>query len=197
MRDGIRPIDRYDLYSREMTILRGLCENIAAATLAQRRFFETNQRNKADQETLEREQSWNAIARVDENALITASWKSLRFLDLAIKEGIIPAEFADQFNNIRKHLKDVRDMREHDDEYRLGKGRFKARHAHRDEESGAVVTAEWTLIVRDRYLIGGRLPLVDLSRAVRQLFQRLQEGGFWPLPWTDLGLVEHGPLTGE
>ncbi|TXN81957.1 hypothetical protein FV234_11455 [Methylobacterium sp. WL8] len=180
-----------------MTLLCGLCENVAHALLAQRRLYNNFVKKEEQRENIGHQQRQGAIIRADENALLTASWKSVRWLKIAMREGVVPASLGDRFFALEANLKDVRDMREHDDQYRLGKGRYRDRHLHRDAESGTAVTADWTFIHHDRYLIGGRLLLSDLSLAVRHLFCDLTTGGFWPLPWEDLGIAESGPLPGE
>lgn len=194
MSQNFRKASEYDLNSREATLLLGLCENLARALLAQRRIYETSMRKKKEASDIDLSRSAEAIIRYDENMLLTSAWKALRFLDVAAAEGILPKELLEPFVPLRGPLKDVRDMREHEDEYRLGEGRARKRYVHHDAETKVAASADWTVVVGSRHMIGNRLPFSDFWRAIRQLFLALKENEFWILPWEDLGVAEYGPL---
>lgn len=183
-----------DPFSRQGKVLQGLCENVSRALLAQRRIFETERRRRLGSDDLNLTRSASAIMRADENYLLIASCKCIRYLDIAIRENLLPITIYSRYSLIRAFLEDVRNMREHDDEYRLGRGRNRDRYVHRDEQSEITVSADWTVIEGGRYLIGGRLSLLDLTLANRHLFRDLHAGGFWVLPWDDLGVAEYGAL---
>jgi hypothetical protein len=181
---------QFEFGSRSFRIIVELNRSISSVLLVLRRIFETHRRRDEDKSGSNHE----AIIRADEYFLLCASAKVLRWLDIAVKENLVPDDLKKDFAAIERPLKDARDMREHSEDYNLGKGKFPERFIHEDEISGYKVPADWTFVHKDRYLIGGRVELSELAIAVRKLFKSLQSSDLWFLPWSDLGLDEYGPL---
>ncbi|MFM0399679.1 hypothetical protein PQR37_34420 [Paraburkholderia nemoris] len=75
------------------------------------------------------------------------------------------------FEVVTEDVKDVRDMREHDDEYLQGNGRHKQRYTYSTDRFSA--DASSTVVDEGRYLIGGRVHVESIVAAVDRFLQEL------------------------
>ncbi len=99
----------------------------------------------------------SAAVRADEYFRLCAGNRVRRRLRHAVNEHVVPARVASDYAAIARHLADVRNMREHEDEYLLGAGTQRGRFVHHDPVRRVVADATWTVSHEGDYLLGGRL----------------------------------------
>jgi hypothetical protein len=133
---------------------------------AQRREWMDRRRSELDQRQAAMERRIPA-----EHFFVIAVGKSEIWLnELADLEPGVKGTFDDYLRRL-PHARDVRNMREHDEEYFKGKGRAQERFVH--ESDGGTVDGSATLIAGGKYLLGGRLDLIEAMDAARTVIDRL------------------------
>jgi hypothetical protein len=98
-------------------------------------------------------------SRVDEHFFVVALGNADKWLGRLATLEADKQPFHDRLLSDVPHLRDVRNMREHADEYFEGDGRAQDRFIFHTDELTADATG--TIVMGDKYLLGGRLDLIN------------------------------------
>ena len=98
---------------------------------------------------------------VEEHFFVIALGKSCDFLKRIDEFKEISEELGIKFGN---NIRDIRNMREHDDEYIAGKGYNMKSFIHEDKERSTISDATSTIVCHSqkRYMLGGRLNIYEV-----------------------------------
>ena len=113
-------------------------------------------------------------SRSDRHLFLVSAWKLIEHMDWADKLGCLENNNFSEIQEMRKDIKEMRDMNEHVLEYFLGDGRRQHAWMHKDEDGST--DASSTLGTK----IGGRLDWVVLEAAVKRLLSNLPAPYFRP-----------------
>lgn len=117
--------------------------------------------------------SANRQFRTEKHLFLIAANKLMQHIDWAKKLNFLDQDLFSEFENLRKDIKEMRDLSEHSIEYFIDEGRFKEKWVKADEASS--VDASST--VDDR--VGNRLSWNAASKAAATLLTKLPDH-YWP-----------------
>lgn len=157
------------------------------AARSSHRYFELARTSETSWATVDQGRVLSVLQHSDEEAALVAANRLDRYLKALAKLNVIPKEFACSLQSLSEKIKEVRDIREHFEEYLSGKGRNKVAfwHIFRSEEGWEIpMHAGGSLQVGSERYFGGRIKATDLGRAVREAYQEFSNLDLWMLPWT-------------
>lgn len=105
--------------------------------------------------------------RSERHLFLIAAWKLVEHMDWTAKLNCLDTSIFAEIYQMRRDIKDMRDMNEHAIKYFIGKGREQENWVHEDDSS--VGDASATV----GSLIGGRLDWLALSNAAKALLTKL------------------------
>ena len=139
----------------------------------------------------------HTVQRMEEQFYLNAIGKAIRWLRKLATYSDVPE--VNTFLNSYGNANFIRDMREHDDEYSLGRGRSKTGEMKELKEPGRTtlnVGQEVTVIQNGKVLLGGRLDVAQVKEAAASLARHLifEETKQLDKKWHWLGESRHEKL---
>jgi hypothetical protein len=117
---------------------------------------------------------------IEEEFVVISARKLVRWVNEANKKKLVPQEAFQEIIKLADIITDVRDMREHADDYivrRKGKKQSEFLH-HSSTQTGLTYSSDATatIVLSEGYLIGGRLSVqlvLEAAKATRQEFNAI------------------------
>lgn len=122
------------------------------------------------------------VRLLEEHLFAVTANQAFLWLDALCRSGGARKKDFRPYLSLKQAITDVRDMREHGQEYLRGGGRHPERFVH--EEDGIAVDGSSAVVLNEGYKLGGRLVVEDVMQAaedalplVREIEQELRYSG--------------------